>query len=404
MVAHVVQRFRPAPLTGSERYMDAMTLYMVARGYRVDVYTSTAVEWKRVFIPLGKGLPSSVENYGRLRVVRLRPGYLRQLVSRGLCRLGFSEPFCFMSGPRLPGLPRAMLGDYDVVHATPAPFPYLVDALRAARRVGAGFVITPFMHFDLREYRDPFLIGVLRSADFVVAATACEARILKRVYGVRRVGVVELGIWVKRWVSGLVPRDEARAKLGLPEDAFVILLPSRAWSKGAYHVLEAAGLLAKKGVKTVVLVFGLASDEGFTRVRELVSSKGVEVRDYGVIDEDFKKLLFSAADVLAQPSIADSFGIVYLEAWASTIPVIAADTLAMRCVVRHGVDGFRVRFGDVASLATILGKLAREPGLVAEMGETGYKRVIARYDWSVAGEKLSRIYREVAASRGGSGR
>ncbi len=400
MVAHVVQRYRPARLTGSERYMDAMTLYMLARGHRVDVYTSNAIEWRRLLVPVGGGLPPGVEDYGRLRVVRLRPGYFGQLVSRGLCRLGFGGPFCFMSGPRLPGLPGAMLEEYDVVHATPAPFPYLVDALRAARRVGAGFVVTPFMHFDLREYRDPFLVGVLRSADFVVAATACEARVLERVYGVRRVGVVELGIWVRRWVSGLVSRDEARARLGIAEDAFVVLLPSRAWIKGAYHVLEAAGLLAGRGVKVVVLVYGHVFDGGFGRVVELVSARGVEVRDYGSVDEGFKRLLFSAADVLAQPSIADSFGIVYLEAWASRIPVVAADTLAMKCVVRHGVDGFRVGFGDVASLARVLERLAREPGLAAEMGEAGFRRVVARHDWSVAGRRLEEIYREVAAGRG----
>lgn len=396
-IAHVVQRYRPASLTGSERYIDALTIYMIARGHKVDVYTSTALDWSRLLIPRGRALPQGVEDYGRLRVVRIRPGYLKQSVERMLCLVSRHSLPCFLRGPRLPGLTHMMLEDYDIVHATPAPFPYLLDALRTAKRIGAGFVVTPFMHLGLRDYHNPYLVSVLRSADTVIAATRCEARVLSRVYGVKRVRVVELGIWVRDWLRDMPSREEARARLGLGEKEFVILLPHRAWAKGAYHVLEAAAMLARRGIRVTVLVFGLVRDEGFEELKNMVSTSGARVIDFGAVDEAMKKTLYAASDVLAQPSIADSFGIVYLEAWATRRPVIAADTLAMKCVVRHGVDGFRVRFGDVKSLVKTLTRLALDPGLREHMGEEGYKRVIRRHDWSIAGRKVEEIYRETAS-------
>lgn len=394
----MVQRYRPASLTGSERYIDALTIYMLARGHKVDVYTSTALDWCRLFVPFGQALPQGVEDYGYLRIVRLKPSYFKQLTSTALCLLLKLPLPCFLRGPRLSSLSSLMLEDYDIIGVTPAPFPYLLDTLRAARRIGAGLVVMPFMHFDLREYRNPYLLSVIGAADAVIAATPCEAKILMRVYGARRVRVVEPGLWIREWLQGMPGREEARLKLGLGEDEFVILLPHRARAKGAYHVLEAATIVARKGIPISVLVFGFVKDKGFERLKRLATINGVKVKDLGAVDEVTKKILYAASDILAQPSIADSFGIVYLEAWAARKPVIAADTLAMKCVVRHGVDGFRVPFGNVKALAEKFLRLALDPGLREQMGEAGYRKVIRRYDWRIIGKRMEEVYYEVASS------
>ncbi len=54
MIAHIVQRYLPAPLTGSERYIQSISEYFVKRGYYVDVLTSDAHDWGAFYFPFKK--------------------------------------------------------------------------------------------------------------------------------------------------------------------------------------------------------------------------------------------------------------------------------------------------------------------------------------------------------------
>ncbi len=51
------------------------------------------------------------------------------------------------------------------------------------------------------------------------------------------------------------------------------------------------------------------------------------------------------------PSRTDSFGIVFLEAWANGLPVVAADAGGVPEVVRHEQTGLLVPFGDLDRLS-----------------------------------------------------
>ena len=55
-----------------------------------------------------------------------------------------------------------------------------------------------------------------------------------------------------------------------------------------------------------------------------------------------KASIFDACDVFALPSIAESSGIVYLEAWLCAKPVIGARIGAVQCVIEDGRDGLLV--------------------------------------------------------------
>ena len=54
------------------------------------------------------------------------------------------------------------------------------------------------------------------------------------------------------------------------------------------------------------------------------------------------------------PSRTDSFGIVFLEAWANALPVVAADAGGVPEVVRHEETGLLVPFGDLNRLSAAL--------------------------------------------------
>ena len=71
----------------------------------------------------------------------------------------------------------------------------------------------------------------------------------------------------------------------------------------------------------------------------------------GVVQGQIKQDLLAATDIFVLPSRIDSFGIVFLEAWAYGKPVIGGNAGGIPDVIAHGHDGLLVDYGDVDGLA-----------------------------------------------------
>lgn len=83
---------------------------------------------------------------------------------------------------------------------------------------------------------------------------------------------------------------------------------------------------------------------------------------------------YGRAQVFCLPSLQEGFGIVYLEAMAAGLPVVAGDAGAAAEVVPAGEAGLLVPPRDPAALAEALARLLREPALRARMGAAGRRR------------------------------
>lgn len=69
----------------------------------------------------------------------------------------------------------------------------------------------------------------------------------------------------------------------------------------------------------------------------------------------------AAADVLVLPSDEpEPFGLVVIEAFALSRPVVASDAGGPAGIITDGVDGWRYRIGDAGALAEVLRSLTRE--------------------------------------------
>jgi glycosyltransferase involved in cell wall biosynthesis len=84
---------------------------------------------------------------------------------------------------------------------------------------------------------------------------------------------------------------------------------------------------------------------------------GDRVRWLGRLDDAALAQAYAASDTMVVPSQYEGFGIVYLEAMAAGLPVIASTAGAAGEIVTDGVDGYLVPAEDAVALAAAIGRL-----------------------------------------------
>lgn len=108
--------------------------------------------------------------------------------------------------------------------------------------------------------------------------------------------------------------------------------------------------------------------------------------------------LYEQADIFVMPTYRDSFGMVYLEAMASGLPVVAGRISAVPEIVDQGKTGFLVSPGNREELARALEALITDPPLRQRIGLAGRRVVEARFDIQAHCAALEAVFQEAARS------
>jgi glycosyltransferase involved in cell wall biosynthesis len=395
-VAHFVHRYPPA-LGGAEAWAARLGRHLVARGHRVTVFTTTALDLtafsRRGRAELRPGL--TVED--GVRVHRFPPslrfpGRRVGLKAASLIPIRSWQAMTQPWGPVSLGMWRATLrppADLGAVHAIAFPYAAIIQpALRLARRAGVPFVVTPFLHLGdpdnphdpiRRAYTAPHLRRFLRAADRVVVQTPTEAAAVRRIgTPAGRIALQGLGVDPDEVTGG--DRVRTRAKWGVQADEVVLgHLANLSPEKGTIDLLVAADQARKAGSPVRVVLAGprMPSFDQFWKRR----GPADWVTLLGPIDDAGKRDFFAAIDVFALPSRSDSFGLVFLEAWANGLPVIGYRAGGVADVIRHEQDGLLVRCGDVSGLTAAIQRMAADEAARAAWGGAGRERIGREFRW-----------------------
>lgn len=400
---HVIQRYYPFQ-GGSERYFQAFSERFAADGADVQVVTTNAWDLEYFWDPTRRTIPGADDAHHGVRIRRLpiRHLPLPRLTHRALrrlmaesTRLGLpgQESALRVAGRFWPWLPPVAewLPDADwrpdVVHSANVAFESMIaGAAQLARTFDAPHLVTPFLHLGegsasrvRRYYTMPHQLDLLRRADGVCALTTIEAEYLIG-HGVAadRVHVVGAGLDVAAVTGG--DGAQARARLGI-DGPLVLALGAAAFDKGSFHLAQAAAMLERTGCPVTVVFAGPVMSEFARFVDGLAPRERRAVRVLGFVSDQEKRDLLAGADIVALPSRTESFGLVFLEAWANGKPVIGARAGAIPGVVDHERDGLLVPFGDVNGLADAIRTLVDDPALASRLGTAGREKVVDEATW-----------------------
>jgi glycosyltransferase involved in cell wall biosynthesis len=188
-------------------------------------------------------------------------------------------------------------------------------------------------------------------------------------------------------------RQEMRRMLEIPDDARVILSISRLSDRAGrktpslHFLIDCIAELVARGHLVRLVIAG----EGETRagLEEHASGLGNSVIFVGRVGYETVRSYYNAADVFAFPGLGEHIGMVYLEAQACGVPVVAFDNAGIPDVVRHGTTGFLVEPLNKESFVQRLDQLITDEALRQAMGHAGREHVRSRHELDAWGDQLS---------------
>lgn len=186
-------------------------------------------------------------------------------------------------------------------------------------------------------------------------------------------------------------------------DAWQAALSVAPREEGPPRILCVAHLYPRKGLDTLLRAFARVTADAVLRVvgigpeserlARLARGLGINSRVHFLGHLPFADLAaeYRNAGIFALPTEQEGFGIVFLEAMASSLPIIATRVAAVPEVVADGVTALLIDPGDETALAQTLEKLLRDPALRAGLGNAGRAHVARFAAPVVARQFLSAI-------------
>ncbi len=196
------------------------------------------------------------------------------------------------------------------------------------------------------------------------------------------------------------PEVEPIASLARDPNRPTVLFVGRADPRKGLPLLLAAFAEVRRRVPAARLVIvGVERPQVSEILKDFDSSLLDDLVFAGYISALELPRYYAACQVFCSPATGrESQGIVLLEAMAAGRPVLAFEIAGYRDVVSHGRDGWLVSDVNAKALADALSELLSNPGLRAELAQTGRKTALG-YAWPTIAERLEAQFQSARETR-----
>jgi glycosyltransferase involved in cell wall biosynthesis len=237
-------------------------------------------------------------------------------------------------------------------------------------------------------------------ADRVIAVSQAAKDEITWMYEVPqgKTSVVYNGVSPQRFAQPTdVGADKRRYHIG-PLDPTILFCGRLAWQKGPDILVEAIPAILRQhpSARLAFVGDGDMRDALESRVWQLGVAHAARFLGYRNGDDLVR--LYKLAEVVCVPSRNEPFGIVVLEAWSASKPVIATQNGGPAEYVRHEVDGLKI-YPSPESVAWGVGRMFSDLKRARWMGRNGRKAVQERFTWDTITQQMLAIYQGLCPSR-----
>jgi phosphatidylinositol alpha-1,6-mannosyltransferase len=299
----------------------------------------------------------------------------RQLVREHRCDsvlFGAAAPLGLLApGLREAGVRRAV----GITHGHEAGWALLPGGRAGLRRIAAGLDSLTY----LGDYTRRLIAGALRPAD--------RAKMVR----------LHPGVDAERFRpdAGGAAR---RAALGLTDRRVIVCVSRLVRRKGQDTLIRALPAIQKRVTDTVLLLVGDGPDRGY--LHELARQVRVteDVVFAGAVPEAELPSWYGAGDVFAMPCRTrrrgldvEGLGMVYLEASACGLPVLAGDSGGAPDAVLDGTTGRVIDGESTGATAHVLAAMLTDRQMARRLGEAGRAWTLSEWGWDLQAQRLAEL-------------
>ena len=198
-----------------------------------------------------------------------------------------------------------------------------------------------------------------------------------------------------------IPRADGfqkRIELGLQDKKIIISVGRLVHRKGQDKLIEAMPAIVEKIPNAHLLIVGEGPYKNYLEKLVTKLSLRDNVTFAGRVLYDKLPTYLSAADLFAMPSRSRFFGleveglgIVYLEASACGIPVVAGNSGGAPDAVLEGITGFCVDGTNVGHIADAVIEICRDAQRASNMGAAGRNWIVDKWRWDIWSKEFNAL-------------
>jgi phosphatidylinositol alpha-1,6-mannosyltransferase len=273
-------------------------------------------------------------------------------------------------------------------------FPFGLFALLVKKVTGVPYVVwvhgNDFLSIAHLPLVGPLLIKSLRCASRIIANSSFVADLVENAGVDRRRIRTFRNIVDTELFCPAPPSPELRARYGLEGRRVVLTVARLVERKGIDSVIRCLPELAVKHPDIVYLVVGEGPME--KKLRQLARNLNVErhVVFAGAVSNEELPLHYHLADVFIMVSryleskrSVEGLGVVYLEAGACGLPVVAGDSGGVSDVVEQDRNGLLVEPDSQEQITEAVDRLLGDSRLASSLGRQGRALACRPTDWSI---------------------
>jgi glycosyltransferase involved in cell wall biosynthesis len=239
-----------------------------------------------------------------------------------------------------------------------------------------------------------YALDMMAKADKVIAPARHVAAGLAN-HGLSRIVTIQNPVDTARFRRAAVDCDLA-ARLDLePKHVVVAHASNLKPVKRTNDIAAAAAMALTRDPRLIFLIIGDGPDRA--KLENAVQDLGLtdHFRFTGWVDHAALGAHLRLADMALVTSATEGLAAAYLEAMATSLPLLASDIAAAREVVEDGKTGFLFPVGEVDAIADLFVKLAADPDLRHRVGTNARAYVEQNHRLEAAGDLLREVVADV---------
>lgn len=198
--------------------------------------------------------------------------------------------------------------------------------------------------------------------------------------------IVKIPFGIKLTQNKEQNRSKMRKRFALTDETFLIGFRSEANDiKGCSLLYEALKYISKKEKVTLITV-------GSGAIPEYIKEKYKIIELGWVNDEKIMKQFFCSCDLFVMPSLAESFGLMAIEAMSAGVPVVCFQGTVVEELIQAPRCGLAVEYKSIGGLTQALEYMMQNKDIAIRKGEAGRELVSREYTYEKYVDRHIQLY------------